>query len=409
MGHLEYVVESRHDGRLETWYVVRPHPGQTPRYRALGLRITPGCRRRRGSAIAAAGRRARVRIAGGPASRRLQPLLRFAAGLTTPGTLHWTERVQHAIQPAGNDRQPGAAALQRRTALRARRPGRLSAERACRADRPADGGRRSRSTSRRFVRASLDADPVTGNRIAAFSASSKALAVRYAALVDIEHAIVDPADVVAESPAAIPAAALRYLYPSRYCQADLVQQHAWDLFGQLPRGYGQVLAVRDWVRANIRFRIGASRSSTTVIETLRDGDGVCRDFAHTMIAYCRALNYPGAVRDRRRLWRRSRARPSGFPRVCRGVSSAARGTCSTRRAFRRSPVSCASARAAMRPTFRSRRSSVRCAPACRASNSAPSTIPRAGFVTAGRYRARGFHRAVTAAAQCSRMRDRMRR
>jgi hypothetical protein len=44
MGRLEYVVESRQDGRLETWYVVRPHPGQGSRYRALGLRITPGCR-----------------------------------------------------------------------------------------------------------------------------------------------------------------------------------------------------------------------------------------------------------------------------------------------------------------------------------------------------------------------------
>jgi len=143
-----------------------------------------------------------------------------------------------------------------------------------------------------FCPASLDVDPVSGNRIAAFGASSRALAVRYAALVDLEHAIVDPADIAAESPAAIPASALRYLYPSRYCQADLVQQNAWDLFGRLPRGYGQVLAIRDWVRANVRFRIGASRSSTTVIETLRDGEGVCRDFAHTMIAYCRALNFP---------------------------------------------------------------------------------------------------------------------
>ena len=143
-----------------------------------------------------------------------------------------------------------------------------------------------------FRPAALDVDPVSGNRIAAFSASSTALAIRYAALVDIAHAVVDPADIVAESPAAIPAATLRYLYPSRYCQADLVQQHAWDLFGQLPRGYAQVLAVRDWVRANVKFRIGASRSSTTVIETLRDGEGVCRDFAHTMIAYCRALNFP---------------------------------------------------------------------------------------------------------------------
>jgi transglutaminase-like putative cysteine protease len=146
-----------------------------------------------------------------------------------------------------------------------------------------------------FQPSSLEVDPVTGNRIAAFSASSRELSVRYAALVDLEHEFVDPADVVAESPVSVPAAALSYLYPSRYCQADLVQQHAWDRFGQMPRGYAQVLAVRDWVRANVKFRIGASKSSTTAMDTLRDGVGVCRDFAHTMIAYCRALNFPSRI------------------------------------------------------------------------------------------------------------------
>lgn len=146
-----------------------------------------------------------------------------------------------------------------------------------------------------FHPASLEVDHVSGNRIAAFSASARDLSVRYAALVDLDHEFVDPSDVVAESPAALPAAALRYLYPSRYCQADLVQQHAWDLFGQLPRGYGQVLAVRDWVRANVQFRVGTSKSSTTAVDTLREGAGVCRDFAHAMIAYCRALNFPARI------------------------------------------------------------------------------------------------------------------
>ena len=44
MGRIEYVVESRHDGRLETWYVVRPHPGHILRHPASGLRVTAGCR-----------------------------------------------------------------------------------------------------------------------------------------------------------------------------------------------------------------------------------------------------------------------------------------------------------------------------------------------------------------------------
>jgi transglutaminase-like putative cysteine protease len=146
-----------------------------------------------------------------------------------------------------------------------------------------------------FHPATLETDPGSGNRVVAFSASSAELVARYAALVDLEHEIVDPADVVAESPAALPTATLRYLYPSRYCQADLVQQNAWDLFGGMPRGYGQLIAVRDWVRANVKFCIGTSKPSTTALDTLREGVGVCRDFAHAMIAYCRALNYPARI------------------------------------------------------------------------------------------------------------------
>jgi len=138
----------------------------------------------------------------------------------------------------------------------------------------------------------IETDPASGNRIASFSADAGPIDVRYEALVDIAHLVVDPATIDVEPPSALPVSALRYLYPSRYCQADLVQQQAWDLFGKLPRGYSQIIAVRDWVRTNIAFRIGTSHCGTTAVETLRDRAGVCRDFAHTMIAYCRSLNYP---------------------------------------------------------------------------------------------------------------------
>jgi transglutaminase-like putative cysteine protease len=142
---------------------------------------------------------------------------------------------------------------------------------------------------------SVSFDPSTRNRIAAFNAPAGGLTVDYEALVDIEHRIVDPTDVIAEGPAALPAETLPFLRPSRYCQADLVQQSAWDTFGHLPRDYAQVRAVRDWVREKVCFRIGTSTSTTSVLDTLRDGVGVCRDFAHTMIAYCRALNYPARI------------------------------------------------------------------------------------------------------------------
>jgi transglutaminase-like putative cysteine protease len=138
----------------------------------------------------------------------------------------------------------------------------------------------------------LSEDPVTRNRLAVFAATSGTIAVRYAAMVEITHRIVDPADIIAAPPSALEPATLRYVYPSRFCQADLVSQQAWDRFGSLSPGYGQVCAVRDWVRQTIRFEVGASCNRTSAVDTLRDGAGVCRDFAHTMIAFCRALNYP---------------------------------------------------------------------------------------------------------------------
>ncbi len=138
----------------------------------------------------------------------------------------------------------------------------------------------------------LGQDVVSANRIAAFEAPPGRLLVQYAAVVDVSHAIGNPGDVIAEPPSALPVGTLRFLYASRYCQADLVQQQAWDRFGQLPRGYAQVRAVRDWVQQSLRFQPGSSHSSTSVLDTLRDRAGVCRDFAHAMISFCRALNYP---------------------------------------------------------------------------------------------------------------------
>ncbi|MET0164515.1 MAG: transglutaminase family protein, partial [Vicinamibacterales bacterium] len=115
---------------------------------------------------------------------------------------------------------------------------------------------------------------------------------RYTAAVDILHYMVEPEKVVSEGPASLPVTVLTFMHPSRYCQADLVQQQAWDTFGYLPRGYSQVLAVRDWVHENVRFQVGVSNPTTSAMDTLRDGVGICRDFAHTMISFCRALNYP---------------------------------------------------------------------------------------------------------------------
>ena len=92
--------------------------------------------------------------------------------------------------------------------------------------------------------------------------------------------------------AQLPPEALIYLYPSRYCQSDCLTAQAMALFGTLPQGHARVIAVRDWVRSQVRFQSHSSNSMTSALDTLHNHAGVCRDFAHLMIAMCRALNIP---------------------------------------------------------------------------------------------------------------------
>ena len=112
------------------------------------------------------------------------------------------------------------------------------------------------------------------------------------AIVEVAHHVEAP-QVLTEMPVArLPAHVLPFLYPSRYCESDQLQALANAEFGALPRGCLRVMAIRDWVRQRIGFRSGASDSSTSALATLNNGAGVCRDFAHVMIALCRALNLP---------------------------------------------------------------------------------------------------------------------
>ena len=85
---------------------------------------------------------------------------------------------------------------------------------------------------------------------------------------------------------------LIYLLPSRYCPSDALVERAWELFGDVAPGWSRVQAVSNWVHDNIRFEYGASTPATGAAETLERGVGVCRDFTHLAVAFCRALNVP---------------------------------------------------------------------------------------------------------------------
>jgi transglutaminase-like putative cysteine protease len=90
----------------------------------------------------------------------------------------------------------------------------------------------------------------------------------------------------------LPAHVLSYIYPSRYCQSDRLLKIAMREFGQQWQGYTRVQGICDWVRQRVVFAQNTSNTNTSAIDTLIDSVGVCRDFAHLMIALCRAVNIP---------------------------------------------------------------------------------------------------------------------
>ena len=90
----------------------------------------------------------------------------------------------------------------------------------------------------------------------------------------------------------VPAGVLPYLLPSRYCPSDQLLDFAGATFGHGAPGYALAASICDWVSTSISYRVETSNSATTALETIRAGEGVCRDFAHLGIALSRAVNLP---------------------------------------------------------------------------------------------------------------------
>jgi transglutaminase-like putative cysteine protease len=118
------------------------------------------------------------------------------------------------------------------------------------------------------------------------------LLLKYEAIVDLVHHFALPSDIRELPIAELPAEVLQYIYPSRYCQSDQLLQVARREFGTMEPGYDRVEAIRQWVQERVKFQVGSSHPGTSAMDTLQCAAGVCRDFAHLMIAMCRALNIP---------------------------------------------------------------------------------------------------------------------
>lgn len=131
-----------------------------------------------------------------------------------------------------------------------------------------------------------------GQRCLRLCALPGALRVHYQATLDIDHHMQAPG-LIQEVPVyQLPQSVLSYLYPSRYCQSDRLAAFANQQFGHIAHGYARVQAICDWVHQHVQFVSNSSNGTTSAVDTLVERVGVCRDFAHLMIALCRALNLP---------------------------------------------------------------------------------------------------------------------
>jgi transglutaminase-like putative cysteine protease len=90
----------------------------------------------------------------------------------------------------------------------------------------------------------------------------------------------------------LPDEVMMYLLGSRYCETDLLNPIAWNLFGNTPLGWPRVQAIVDFVHHHIQFGYGYARPTKTAFEAYNERAGVCRDFAHLAITFCRCMNIP---------------------------------------------------------------------------------------------------------------------
>lgn len=90
----------------------------------------------------------------------------------------------------------------------------------------------------------------------------------------------------------LPDETLQFLLASRYCEVDLLKDIAWQLFSNTRPGWGRVRAICDFVHNHIKFSYANARVTRTAAEAYQERSGVCRDFTHLAITFCRCLNIP---------------------------------------------------------------------------------------------------------------------
>ena len=131
------------------------------------------------------------------------------------------------------------------------------------------------------------------NRWCRFRAAAGTTSLRYATTIEAPDHTDPVLPGVRQCPIeALPIDTYRFLNASTYCDTAALMTFAWTTFAGVPAGWGQVQAICDWVHEQIRFDYDAVTPEKSASDTLHDRAGVCRDFAHLAITFCRCLNIP---------------------------------------------------------------------------------------------------------------------
>lgn len=131
-----------------------------------------------------------------------------------------------------------------------------------------------------------------GNRCWRLTAPAGTLRVVYDALVEVSG---EPDPVLPQARQTpvqdLPDETLQFTLPSRHCQSDILSDVAWHLFGPIPAGWARVQAICEWIHQHVQYKKG-STAVTSAVDVYELRTGVCRDFAHLGVTFCRALNVP---------------------------------------------------------------------------------------------------------------------
>jgi transglutaminase-like putative cysteine protease len=127
-------------------------------------------------------------------------------------------------------------------------------------------------------------EDVHGGRLHVLEVAEGPVHIEYTAAV---AGVAAPADLD-------PMQEIRYLRPSRYCESDTLRPIAVAEFSGL-QGAELLAAVSSWVGTRIAYVTGSSLPTDGAVSTLLSRRGVCRDFAHLVVAFLRALDVPARV------------------------------------------------------------------------------------------------------------------